>query len=197
MEVPRPTLADIDLPPRRRLRDGSRSVRSSSSLSSVPARVTRGRVRGRSGSTISTLSTTTSSFSGSSLSAAPISRAVSINQVDIEPDTDNDTQINDYAMNHGSTLIDMINHNHNQNEEEGEVEESLAERRSRFTAEEKGKGRAQPRKGGETIIVDDEEDDSIQVTGVKRKVHEIEDEEEVEEEEGEDSRLGAYSGFFG
>jgi len=195
MQVPRPTLADIDLPPRRRLRDGSRSVRSStsSSLSSVPARVTRGRVgRGRSVSTLSSLSTTTSSFSGSSLSAAPITRA---GTPLLEPD-----QINDYGMNqveqpdHGSTLIDMINHT----EEDLDEEESLAERQSRFTAAEKGKGRARPKgtgKGNEAIIVDDEEDDSIQVTGVKRKIHEIESDEEVEEEEGADTRLGAYSGF--
>jgi len=87
----------------------------------------------------------------------------------------------------------MINHN----EEEGEVEESLADSRSRFTAAEKGKGRARPMEGqSETIIVDDEEDDSIQVTGVKRKVHEIESDEEEEEEEGADTRLGAYSGFL-
>jgi hypothetical protein len=192
MEVPRPTLADIDLPPRRRLRDGSRSIRSSttSSLSSVPARVTRGRVgRGRSVSTLSSLSTTTSSFSGSSLSAAPITRASTPR---IEPD-----QMNDYGMNHvdqpdhGSTLIDMINHN----EQDLDEDESLAERQSRFTAAEKGKGRARPAKAGkgETIIVDDEEEDTIQVTGIKRKIHEIESDQE--EEEGEDTRLGAYSGF--
>ena len=87
----------------------------------------------------------------------------------------------------------MINHT----EEDLDEEESLAERQSRFTAAEKGKGRARPAKGGkgEAIIVDDEEDDSIQVTGVKRKIHEIESDEEVEEEEGADTRLGAYSGF--
>jgi hypothetical protein len=98
---------------------------------------------------------------------------------------------------HGSTLIDMINHNHN--EQDLDEEESLAERQSRFTAAEKGKGRARPAKGGkegkgETIIVDDEEEDNIQVTGVKRKIHEIESDQE--EEEGEDTRLGAYSGFL-
>jgi hypothetical protein len=190
MQVPRPTLADIDLPPRRRLRDGSRSVRSttSSSLSSVPARVTRGRVgRGRSVSTLSSLSTTTSSFSGSSLSAAPITRAGTPR---LDPDENN------YAMNHvnqpdhGSTLIDMINHN----EQDLDEEESLAERQSRFTAAEKGKGRARKEGKSEAIIVDDEEEDNIQVTGIKRKIHEIESDQE--EEEGEDTRLGAYSGFL-
>jgi len=88
----------------------------------------------------------------------------------------------------------MINHT----EEDLDEEESLAERQSRYTAAEKGKGRARPATSGkgEAIIVDDEEDDSIQVTGVKRKIHEIESDEEVEEEEeGADTRLGAYSGF--
>jgi hypothetical protein len=90
---------------------------------------------------------------------------------------------------HGSTLIDMINHN----EQDLDEEESLAERQSRFTAAEKGKGRARKEGKSEAIIVDDEEDDNIQVTGVKRKIHEIESDQE--EEEGEDTRLGAYSGF--
>jgi hypothetical protein len=91
---------------------------------------------------------------------------------------------------HGSTLIDMINHT----EQDLDEEESLAERQSRFTAEEKGKGRARKEGKSEAIIVDDEEDDSIQVTGIKRKIHEIESDQE--EEEGEDTRLGAYSGFL-
>jgi hypothetical protein len=97
----------------------------------------------------------------------------------------------DQRIDHGSTLIDMINHT----EQDLDEEESLAERQSRFTAAEKGKGRARPAKAGkgETIIVDDEEDDNIQVTGIKRKIHEIESDQE--EEEGEDTRLGAYSGF--
>jgi hypothetical protein len=90
---------------------------------------------------------------------------------------------------HGSTLIDMINHN----EQDLDEEESLAERQSRFTAAEKGKGRARKEGKSEAIIVDDEEDDNIQVTGIKRKIHEIESDQE--EEEGEDTRLGAYSGF--
>ena len=77
------------------------------------------------------------------------------------------------------------------NDDEVEVEETLAERNRRFTAAEKGKGRAGAgaRTGRrETIVVDDEED-SIQITGVKRKVEEIESEEEEEEDE---TRLGAY-----
>jgi hypothetical protein len=46
----------------------------------------------------------------------------------------------------------------------------------------------------ETITIDDdEEEDSIQVTGVKRKAEVIESEDEDEEED--DHKLGGYSEF--
>lgn len=84
----------------------------------------------------------------------------------------------------------------------------------RFTAAEKGKGRAPP---AETITISDNEegDDSIVVTGMKRKVHEVEDEdevvdgvlggalseaedaeEEVEAAEQEQHRLGEFSEWW-
>jgi len=207
MEIPRPTLGDIDLPPRRRLRDGSRSTRSSSTLSSVPARIVRPRTAGRVGrarsgstmSTLSTLSTSTSSISGAAISVAS-SRSGSIAPAPVpapaparaRTDTSNHNNDQTPRIDHGSTLIDMLHHiDPVEDDDEVEVEETLAERNRRFTAAEKGKGRAGTRTGAgkrETIVVDDEED-SIQITGVKRKVEEIESEEEEEEDE---TRLGAY-----
>ena len=83
--------------------------------------------------------------------------------------------------------IDPVDENHVE-------EETLAEQNRRYTAAEKGKGRAGKK---ETIVVDDE-DDSIQITGIKRKVEEIESvEEEEEEEEVDETKLGAYSEWSG
>lgn len=79
----------------------------------------------------------------------------------------------------------------------------------RYTAAEKGKGRAPP---AETITISDNEegdgdDEAIVVTGVKRKIHEVEDEDVVDggqteapgeverdgEGEEEEHRLGEFS----
>jgi hypothetical protein len=90
-------------------------------------------------------------------------------------------------IDHGSTLIDMIDNVEPPARTAEEEEEEAAHRR--FTAAEKGKGRAGRTR--ETITIDDdEEEDSIQITGMKRKL-EVESEEEVVDED--ETRLGAFS----
>jgi hypothetical protein len=90
-------------------------------------------------------------------------------------------------VDHGSTLIDMINDIESPARTNAEEEEEAANRR--FTAAEKGKGRAG--RARETITIDDdEEEDSIQITGMKRKLEVESEEEGVDEDE---TRLGAFS----
>jgi hypothetical protein len=90
-------------------------------------------------------------------------------------------------IDHGSTLIDMINDIEPPARTNAEEEEEAANRR--FTAAEKGKGRAG--RARETITIDDdEEEDSIQITGMKRKLEVESEEEGVNEDE---TRLGAFS----
>lgn len=104
---------------------------------------------------------------------------------------DND---NDNAPSTSSSSTSTPRHHHN---------ETQVERDRRFTAAEKGKGRAIapgtiPRTGaeGETITIseDEEEDDVIQVTGIKRKIHTLDDDEEGEQRGLIDGQLGDTGG---
>jgi hypothetical protein len=91
------------------------------------------------------------------------------------------------GIDHGSTLIDMIDNVELPARSDAEVEEEAANRR--YTAAEKGKGRAG--RARETITIDDdEEEDSIQIIGMKRKLEVESEEEGVDEDE---TRLGAFS----
>jgi hypothetical protein len=257
MPPPRPTLGDIDLPPRRRLRDGSRSSSTSSRSAVVGVRGRRGgRGRGRSASTLSTLSNTTSALSSvpstrSGLRSAVHSRGQSIHlddeddEITPEPElnnantnTNDNREVDDYPaepydftnsnfytppspepqarprsrIDHGSTLIDMLDElehpetssssSSNPNNNNSTINPDTGRR---YTAAEKGKGKATTATtGSRPISISDEEegDESIQVIGVKRKaenVDSVDDESSVEEEKNEgvddeeEHRLGAYS----
>lgn len=108
---------------------------------------------------------------------------------------ENDHENGDHEtnVNHGSTLIDMLD----DIDRPAANVESEADRR--YTAAEKGKGRAGRVRTGEkeTITIDDEEEeeDSIQITGMKRKVV-VESEEEEDEGNEDETRLGAFSEFI-
>jgi hypothetical protein len=115
-------------------------------------------------------------------------------------------------IDHGSTLIDMLDElehpetssssSSNPNNNNSTINPDTGRR---YTAAEKGKGKATTATtGSRPISISDEEegDESIQVIGVKRKaenVDSVDDESSVEEEKNEgvddeeEHRLGAYS----
>ena len=106
---------------------------------------------------------------------------------------DHENVDNGSNVNHGSTLIDMLDI------DRPVPTEADNEADRRYTAAEKGKGRAGRTGRGrerekETITIDDEEEeeDSIQITGMKRKAV-VESEEEEEGGDEDETRLGAFS----
>lgn len=108
---------------------------------------------------------------------------------DNEHDHGHENVDNGTNVNQGSTLIDMLDIEPPAADVENEADR-------RYTAAEKGKGRAGRLRAREkeTITIDDEEEeeDSIQITGMKRKAV-VESEEEEEGGDEDETRLGAFS----